>query len=227
MVPYYDHAGITIYHGDCRDVLPTLGMADLILTDPPYGVSSSGAVHDRGKGKGKRSFDFFAGDSNWEAMNTLVAIAIGEMLCHLYDHGSAYIWCGHRQFGDVVEQIELVGMKSRPFVWVKKCPPPSPPNAGYSAGVELCVYGYGPGRTWNGGAIGPSNAVVADSYRHGQPGKVDHPTQKPLSLISGQIEMSTLQGHTVLDPFMGSGTTLRAAKDLGRKAIGIEIEEKL
>ena len=224
--PYYEHDGITIYHGDSREILPDMPDVDLVLTDPPYGVSTAGSVHDRGNGKGKRSFDFFAGDSNWEAMNVLVSCVIGESLCHLKGSGSVYVWCGHRQFGDVVMQIELVGMKTRPFVWVKKCPPPSPPNAGYSAGVELCVYGYGPGRTWNGGGIGPSNAVVADSYRHGQPGKVDHPTQKPLGLITGQIKMSTAPGDTILDPFMGSGTTLRAAKDLGRKAIGIEIEEK-
>jgi site-specific DNA-methyltransferase (adenine-specific) len=53
-----------------------------------------------------------------------------------------------------------------------------------------------------------------------------HPTQKPIGLVKRALRNSTLEGDIVLDPFMGSGTTLRAAKDLGRRAIGIEIEEK-
>ena len=67
---------------------------------------------------------------------------------------------------------------------------------------------------------------MADSYRHGVPGKVDHPTQKPLLVISPLIIASSKTNDIILDPFMGSGATLRAAKDLGRRAIGIEIEEK-
>ena len=70
------------------------------------------------------------------------------------------------------------------------------------------------------------NVIEADSYRHGQPGKVDHPTQKPLPTASIPIRYSTDPGDLVLDPFMGSGTTLRAAKDLGRRAIGIELSER-
>jgi site-specific DNA-methyltransferase (adenine-specific) len=91
----------------------------------------------------------------------------------------------------------------------------------------LCVYAFRPGRKWTPptGAKCP-NVIEADSYRHGQPGKVGHPTQKPLLTARVPINYSTELGNTVLDPFMGSGTTLRAAKDLGRKAIGIEIEER-
>ncbi len=226
MNPYYDHAGITIYHGDCREVLPGLGMADLVLTDPPYSVSVAGCSHKGLAGKGTRSLDFFDGDSDWEHMTSVVVESVAASLKCATPHSSVYVWCGHRQMGGIVAALESDGYKTRPFVWVKKCPPPSPPRSGYSASVELCVYGYRGGRTWNGGVIGPPSHVVADSYRHGQPGKVDHPTQKPLSLIGGQVEISTNAGDTVLDPFMGSGTTLRAAKDLGRKAIGIEIEEK-
>jgi site-specific DNA-methyltransferase (adenine-specific) len=68
--------------------------------------------------------------------------------------------------------------------------------------------------------------LSADNFRHGQPGKLGHPTQKPISIIAPLIRCSASEGEVVLDPFMGSGTTLRAAKDLGRKAIGIEIEER-
>ena len=67
---------------------------------------------------------------------------------------------------------------------------------------------------------------VADSFRHGQPGKVDHPTQKPERIIRQLVTASTRPGDVVLDPFAGSGTTLVVAKATGRRAIGIEIEER-
>jgi site-specific DNA-methyltransferase (adenine-specific) len=67
---------------------------------------------------------------------------------------------------------------------------------------------------------------VADSYRHGNPGKVNHPTQKPFGVIEPLIKGSSPINGIILDPFMGSGTTLVCAKRLSRKAVGIEIEEK-
>lgn len=223
--PYYDHAGITIYHGDCVSIVPHL-KADALLTDPPYAISVGGAVRDQGKGRGKRNMHFLRGDDDWDAMTSAVMRRVALASSCLHDRASVFVWCGHRQFGHIVNWFEGDGWSTRPLVWSKKCPPPSPPHSGFSAGLELCVYAYRPGRRWNGGSIGPSNVFVSDSYRHGQPGKVDHPTQKPLGMIRRQIELVTARGDTVLDPFMGSGTTLRAAKDLGRKAIGIEIEER-
>ena len=71
-----------------------------------------------------------------------------------------------------------------------------------------------------------SNVLSQDAYRFGKPGKVDHPTQKPLGCISPLIYASSFKGDLILDPCVGSGTTLRAAKDLSRRAIGIEIEER-
>ena len=107
--------------------------------------------------------------------------------------------------------------------WRKRCPPPSPPGAGFSQAVEQAVYGYVSGRTWNGGQY-EHNVFDADSYRFGQPGKVDHPTQKPLSLMQWNVDLLSAEGETILDPFMGSGTTGVACANLGRKFIGIERE---
>jgi len=222
---YYDHAGIQIYLGDCREILPSLPKCDMLLTDPPYSVSVSGSVHHGPPGKGSRNLDFFAGDDDWASMTSLVSDRISLAQENLNETGSAYIWCGHRQFGNLLSIFEERGYSTRFLVWAKKCPPPAPPNSGWSSGAELCIYAYKPGRTWNG-KWQTNNVLTYDSYRYGQPGKVDHPTQKPIDLFQKLIAISSADNSLILDPFMGSGTTLVAAKNLGRKAIGIEREEK-
>lgn len=90
----------------------------------------------------------------------------------------------------------------------------------------MAVYGYRQGAFFDDDDPKRCNVFHHDSYRFGQPGKVDHPTQKPLALLSRIVRSMVPVDGSVLDPFMGSGTTLRAAKDLGRRAIGIEIEER-
>jgi len=219
VTPYYQHAGMTIYHGDCRDILPSLQPVELVLTDPPYSISITGAKHIGPTGKGVRRLDFFACDADWAKMTATVVQAISAAALLVR---SLYVWLGHRQIGAVVDALEMLGFSTRFLVWSKLVVCPAAP------GAELCVYGYKPGRTWTPSpATNPvSNVIVADNYRHGQPGKLPHPTQKPLSLFNKLVTVSSNEGDTVLDPFMGSGTALRAAKDLGRKAIGIEIEEK-
>ena len=221
--PYYQDDHCTIYHGDCREILPTLAPVDLVMADPPYSLSVE-SNHENRRGKGTRRLDFFEGDQDWAAMTSAVVdrIAMASVLAP-----AIYVWCGHRQFGPIVDDLESRGWRTRFLVWRKACPVPAPPGVGWDSAAELCVYGFRNGRKWTPptGTKVP-NVIDADSYRHGQPGKVDHPTQKPTQTATIPIAFSTHAGDTVLDPFMGSGTTLRAAKDLGRKAIGIEIEER-
>jgi site-specific DNA-methyltransferase (adenine-specific) len=213
----------TLYLGDCREVLPTLRRVDAVVTDPPYAVSVAGAAHVRSAGHGTRNLDFFPGDTDWPAMIDVVNSAAILSVEHMAPH-SMYWWCGHRQFGHLVSKFEALGYSTRPLVWSKLCPPPAPPNAGWSAGAELCVYAYRPGRTFND--FRQNSVIVSDSYRFGQPGKVDHPTQKPLNVINPLIRSSTNPGDLVADVFMGSGTTGVACAKLGRRFIGIEIEPK-
>src|SRR5690606_30601832 len=96
------------------------------------------------------------------------------------------------------------------------------PRSGWQSAAELCIYAYKPGRFFLDGQF--SNVISADSYRYGQPGKVDHPTQKPMETIHPLIRISTAAGASILDPFMGSGTTGVAAVKLGRRFTGIEID---
>jgi len=216
--------GVTLYLGDCREVLPTLGKVDAVVTDPPYSVSLAGASGSftRIGNKGTRSLSFFAGDTDWPAMTAAVveSIRLGLELEPL----SVYCWCGHRQFGPLTELLEAGGYSTRFLIWRKLCPAPAPPRSGWQSGAELCLYGYKPGRHFADGMF--NNVIDSDSFRYGQPGKVDHPTQKPLATIQPLLNVSTERGDLILDPFMGSGTTGVAAVKLGRKFIGIEIEPK-
>jgi len=220
--PYYDHDGITIYHGDCRDVLPGVASADLIVTDPPYGLSGGGAQKGQ-PGKGVRSLDFFPNDTLPEGLAHVDTIANAAA-----NVTSVYAWLGHQQFARAVHVFEGRGWSTRFLVWVRKCPTPPAPGAGWPSGASLCLYAYRAGRTWDPSPRDNprSSAIVADAYRHGQPGKNGHPTQMRPVLVSEPIRCSSRVGDVVLDPFMGSGTTLVAAKNLGRQAIGIEISER-
>jgi len=209
--------------GDCRDVLPTLGKVDAVVTDPPYAISVAGSFQKGLPGKGTRRLDFFAGDSDWATMNRLVAEAVD--LAVACEPVAFAAWCGHRQIGFITEALEAAGYSTRMLFWRKKCPPPAPPGSGFSSAVETCVYGYKPGRPWGGGQY-DFNVFETDNYRHGQPGKVDHPTQKPLELMKWQIDRITAPNSVVLDCFMGSGSTGVAALERGRDFIGIEREPK-
>jgi site-specific DNA-methyltransferase (adenine-specific) len=222
MNPYYEDDAVTIYHGDSREIEDVI-QADVMLTDPPYSLSVE-TDHTNKPGRGTRRLNFFDGDTDWDTMTDEIVQVVAHMKIDVF---AAYVWCGHRQFGPLVERFERDGWKTRPLVWRKACPVPAPPGVGWDSAVELCVYAFRAGRAW----LPPTgtkvpNVIDADSYRHGQPGKVAHPTQKPIVTAALPIMYSCPTNGTVLDPFMGSGTTLVAAKNLGRKAIGIEIEER-
>ncbi len=231
MNPYYQDDLMTIYHGDCRDVLPTLpaNLATLVLTDPPYSVSIAGVGRWEMRYGRTDDLDFFDGDTNWAEMTVTVAEALRLAVGRLTPEGSLYAWLGHRQLGTVIADLEATGWSTRFLVWSKACPVPAAPGSGWPSAAELCLYAYRPGRVWTPTSFQEtprSNVLVADGYRFGKPGKVDHPTQKPLAVVSPLVKVSSRVGDTILDPFMGSGSTLVAAKSLGRRAIGIEIEER-
>lgn len=225
--PYYQDDAVTLWLGDCRAILPTLEPVDHVITDPPYAISEQGLWHVGRPGKGKRRFDFFPADTDWSEMTKTVLDAALATMPLQSDRGVAYWWCGHREFGPLVQLYEANGWKTRFMVWAKAAPSPPPPGAGWPSGAELCVHAFRDGRTWNhtGTYPPPNNVVTCDSFRHGQPGKVEHPTQKPDGVIVPLVIASSRPGDVILDPFAGSGTTLVVGKRLGRKAIGIEINE--
>ena len=207
MKPYYEHAGITIYHGDCREVLSTLQIFDLLLTDPPYGIGASrakafgwganrGTCGLGGYNPGRRDYGDSAWDDNPAEQSTID-------LCR--SKASLQIIWGGNYFTLPPTKGVLVWDKLRG-------------NTDFADGemawtnleLALRIFRY----RWNGYLVDQNSRDVRE-----------HPTQKPLALMKWCLTF-TPEARTVLDPFVGSGTTLEACKTLGIPAVGIEIEER-
>lgn len=217
MKPYYEHAGITIYHGDCMEILPKMQKVDLILTDPPYGIDfhSARPSEERKKEKivndGLEAYLSMLPEMYKQFSNVLKDG--GVMCCFCCGGGTpslAYAWIEvpkHLTLENVcIWDKGFVGMGWRyRFQW-----------------EAVIIATKGDRKTWNGG----NNRSNILQFKKVIPQAGDHPTPKPESLMRQLIEDNCNPGDLIIDPFLGSGTTLRAAKDLGRKAIGIEIEEK-
>ena len=202
MKPYYQDKHCTIYHGDCREILPTLEPVDLVLTDPPYGIGeAAGANKSRGKLATSKDYGVATWDNERIDKVTIRAcIAAGR---HAIIFGGNY-------YTDFLPQNTCW------LIWDKE--------NGESDFADCEI-------AWTNlpGAVRRIRHMWNGMLRKGNETRY-HPTQKPTHVITWCIskadEKTKQEVGTILDPFLGSGTTLRAAKDLGRKAIGIEIEEK-
>jgi len=211
IAPYYQHAGISIYHGDCRDILPMLPKVDLVLTDPPYSeITHLGArtgTHD-----GSRPLVDFECITADDLRSVFALIPLAGWLIATMDWRHIL----------PLEQIPPAGLRFIRFgIWSKPTYTPQFTGDRPATGWEAIgiFHSIGGRMHWNGGG---TRAVW--TFNKEQDNK--HPTEKPKALIKTLMGLFSDAGHNVLDPFMGSGTTLRAAKDLGRRAIGIEIEER-
>ena len=220
MTPYYTEPGITIYHGDCREILPTLGKVDLVLTDPPYnlGHKYASTVYDGGERRMEFDFD--------KLLESEEIVSIIDTCLQLATQ--AHIFCSFEQFGDFTCVAQKHGFTTKPFIAIKKNPPPPMRGNRWPSSVECSISCYKDKSVFNDTSMKRKNSIFIDAYRHGIRAheKTEHPTQKWLPMIQYLVDTLSREGETILDPFMGSGTTLRAAKDLGREAIGIEIEER-
>lgn len=171
-----EHIGdATLYLGDCREILPTLGKVDAVVTDPPYpDFLEAEFRYNPGTLRAAlepevHQFVFWSATAEWP-----------------FDFSAVHIW--HKPNGQSYKHYERIFERR--------------------GGISCKVF---------------RNAAILPNYTQYAAECVDHPTQKPLSLVFGLVERTT---GTVLDPFMGSGTTGVACANLGRKFIGIEIEPK-
>lgn len=199
--PYYQHEGITIYHGDCREILPTLSKVDLVLTDPPYGI----ALEEHGRS----GYDWtIVGDEDQTT------------------GGQALIVCDAKSWPLVVfaspkKPWRCIEKWRQWLVWDKG------PTVGGGGDRATCwKFSWDLIQIKGTGILGGKRDEAVLRFHVTQRDYALHPNQKPVGLMRYLMQKALPGGGTILDPFMGSGTTLRAAKDLGRKAIGIEIERK-
>lgn len=204
---------------DCREILPTLRQVDAVITDPPYGIPHDFRAQINKDGH-RRNLAFA-----WDGIGVNDAVLQACGLCaRLAD---AQFWfCGLTQASHIAEVFRDAGMTDKAAAWVKTCPPPAMPGNWWPSGYKMAVYAYRSGAWFGDRDPKRCNVFYSDSYRFGQPGKEDHPTQKPLGLVSRLVSALVPPDGTALDPFTGSGTTGVACAQLGRRFIGIEIERR-
>ena len=194
--PYYQHGGQTIFLGDCREILPQLPKVDLVLSDPPYGINHPTDYENRRGGRLTKCKNYPPVHGDDEPFDPSPWIAQPAILF------------GANYFADKLPPM------SGWLVW-DKLRPDDLDQSTCELAWSNCVKGVRRfAYLWNG-------AIRAGDQQ------LQHPTEKPIALMKWCLSLRwTKDYQTILDPYCGSGTTLRAAKDLGRQAIGIEIEER-
>lgn len=199
MTPYYDDGQVAIYHGDCREVVEWLD-GDVLVTDPPYGQAF--VTGSRSGWSSRWSGVAIHGDEDTAARDEVLA-AWGDRPAIVFGTWKRPAPAGVREVL-VWDKVVSTGMGDLSIPW----------RPSWES-----IYVLGDGFT------GPrSHGVLSYGIPTLAPERKWHPTPKPVSLMRELL--SKCPPGVVVDPFMGSGTTLRAAKDLGRRAIGVEIEER-
>jgi len=201
MTPYYDEDGITIYHGDCRELDAWDIAGGVMVTDPPYGMKLQ--TGSRAGWQSRWTGVTIAGDQDTAVRDEVIA-RWSERPALVFATWKSPFPNGTREVL-IWDKVVSTGMGDLSIPW----------RPSWEA---ICVLGSGfVGRRTHG--------VLTFSLPTLAPERKQHPTPKPLGLMRHLVDRCP-PGATVVDPFMGSGTTLRAAKDCGRRAIGIEVDER-
>jgi site-specific DNA-methyltransferase (adenine-specific) len=205
ITPYYDRNGITIYCGDCLEIMPQLaGPVDAVITDTPYGIDGSRGTINLARGKGNYHKTFY---DTREYLKTVIVPFIEQCI---KKYPCVILTPGNSNFS-LYPQPDSFGCFYQP------------------AAVGLQTFGNLDSQPifYYGKNITKRNMGTPCSYQVTEnPGSYAHPCVKPLRAWSKLVRNFTLPNHLILDPFMGSGTTLVAAQNEGRRAIGIELSEE-
>lgn len=202
MKPYYEDGSVVIFHADCRDVEWS---ADVLVTDPPYGVGLGGTAGAGGK-HGLVRGAYATYDDSYENYVESIVPVIEDLL-------------GVVKRGAVFSGPHLQELPKAAAIGGIYCPAGAGRHPwGFKTFLPLMLYG-----TYPMLQKGARPNVIQSTARAEENG---HPCPKPLSWMRWVVELVSLPGEVVIDPFMGSGTTLRAAKDCGRRAVGIDLDER-
>lgn len=220
--PYYEDDLVTLYHGDSRDVMAGMGdtSVNAVITDPPYSENTHKNARSNSSSARKRSnrvlsgirkdFGSISAEGLKSSLTECGRVSSGWVIATLdYHHAFTY------------EESPPDGLRlMRLGVWLKTDPMPQISGDRPAPGWETIAYLHRSDRRskWNGG--GKHGNWYGPKEHAGQ-----HPTAKPAAMIENWVRLFTNHGDTILDPFAGSGTTLLAAKNEGRRSIGVELDE--
>ena len=202
MKPYFEKDGITIYHGDCREILPHV-RADVMVTDPPYDIVAKGG------GIGAQR-DYLIDMVGFTDCGFDYAILSG------FDRWM--VFCALKQ----IPELAAAARKRWSLITWNKPDPTPLVNGNYLPDTEYIIHSFRSGSDLFGKYDDRRRWILHPSGTR----KSGHPNEKPIAVINRLLRVGTCDQDTVVDPFCGSGTTVLCARDMGRKAIGIEIEER-
>ena len=199
--PYYQDEWVTIYHGDCREILPELPKVDLVLTDPPYNAPDIGVKH--------RTY----------GSSVTMSLPPDEYteFCHTWYKEADRIADG-LIFTPGIKNIWLYPPARWVLAWSKPGAVCFNATGGWNIWEPILLYGK------TGKFV--HDLVTQTPLNFGNTLESRHPCPKPPTVWDWLIASATVPGGYIIDPFLGSGTTAYCAKKLNRKSIGIEIEEK-
>jgi len=224
---YYDKNGITIYNADYMEILKQLEdeTIDLVFTDPPYGISKKNGDIKNIKRSRDIKRDFGEWDYNFEPS---IFLSASKRL--LNEFGSMIVWTSEQLLAKYRTWFDENMHPRQILVWIKTNPVTQFRKVGYRQATELMFWATkGKISKKNPNFLFLSQKEMINVFYApivGGKEREEHPTQKPLSITQEIIRRHCRPDGLILDPFMGSGTTLVGAKILGRRAIGIEINKK-
>ena len=230
MKPYYQHSGITVYHGDCREVVRHLQPVHAVITDPPYGETS--LSWDR-QARGWMDAAELITSSLWcfGSLQMFMEMArLGE--CSRWTRAQEIVWEKHNGSSFHADRFKRVHELAVHFYrgeWSAIHKSPVTTSDATARTVRRKTRPTHTGHIGNAAYVshdGGPRLMRSVIYARSCHGEADHPTQKPTAIIDPLLRYSIPPSGTVADLFMGSGSTLVAAKRLGLNAVGIEIDER-
>ena len=223
MKPYYQDEWVTIYHGDCREILPELPKVDLVLTDPPYPNLGNGFAMPASKTGVARGSEYnTVNANNWDASLNWVPVAWDKLSKGMIVFSSFH---GVPEVALSIPSAKRIALVS----WYERNSPGSVRNRPHYMTQYIWLLEKEAGLEWRKLRTHydipklAAGCFATERILNKGESTAAHPAQKPIGLI---MELLKVNADLILDPFLGTGTTAYCAKQLNRHCIGIEIEEK-
>lgn len=225
--PYYSDSSVTLYNGDAKDLIELLedDSINAIITDPPYGLEEFSKSRGHGRKRLNRANHVDDGWDKIEDSSIVVNNIINESPRILEKGGNLLMFCSFEQSGEFVKTAPKELYYKTIGIWHKLNPIPINMKIRYVNSTEQWIHWVNGKKTGTFNGYGKpvhnfieTGLTPASEKKYGK-----HSTQKPLSVMNWFVETLTNPGDVILDPFSGSGSTLVSAKQLGRKAIGFEM----